>query len=181
MFFIDQSKCNIFVIIIFIANMPETPQKPKEKKTTHLNREKKIQNNYIRIKVGTTNVIKPSSIYVEMSFFVMPPVHLSNNSKIKEVISYIKKQFKFIVKDTIIKQTELFKTTFISIFDTSVSGMKPGKKSYVSIQMSLGQVETPPLELSNVIEDLKEPLSLLILKLTDEFSQFGFTVYKTKN
>ena len=46
MFFIDQSKCNIFVIIIFIANMPETPQKPKEKKTTHLNREKKIQNNY---------------------------------------------------------------------------------------------------------------------------------------
>ena len=161
--------------------MSEKPQKPKEKKTTHLNREKKIQNNYVRVKVGTTNVIKPSSIYVELSFFVMPPEHLSQQSKLKEIISYIKKQFNSIIKNTILKQTELFKTTFISIFDTSVSGMKPGKKSYVSIQMSLGQITTPPIELTKVIEEIKAPLSLLILKLTDEFSQFGFTVYKTKN
>ena len=100
-----------------------------------LNNEKKIDNEYFKLKIGTTNKINPIVIYVEGKAFICPTEEKDDYSK---HISEIKHRFKRGISEGLYG-TDVFDGKYIMDFQVASNGISVNKKSFLSFQFLLRQ------------------------------------------
>lgn len=145
-------------------------------KSIRLNREKKIENDLLKVKIGTTNKENPRIVYVDGRVFISPTVEMKDYT---DEIEDIRKRFKKNIGKHL-KYSNLFDNRFILNFDISSSRMIKDKRSFLSFQFYLKQKETTPLPI-NVIKSKGEGfINSLISSLVEDVEEHNFTMYKTR-
>lgn len=141
-----------------------------------LNREKKVNHEQVRIRIGTTNSACPKSMYLEFGFFVSPIY--KKKSYISDMNS-LRKAIKRCI-DEFIKDSDLFDAKFISNFELSEGGLKPNKRSYTSIQVIFKQYRSEPIPLKEVYTYHYGDMMCLGSNIAKKFESLDYCVYKTK-
>ena len=141
-----------------------------------LNREKKIDHSKIRVKICTTNNENPKAIYLEIGFFVSP--RFEEKSYNSDII-YVKRDINRHIRD-FISDSCLFDQRFITSFELSMNGLKAGKRSYTSLQVTMRQSSDQPKSLKEIHKLSDQHVRNLCSNIADSFEERDFDVYKNK-
>ena len=141
-----------------------------------LNNEKKIDNEYFKLKIGTTNKINPIVIYVEGKAFISPTEEKDDYSK---DISEIKHRFKRGISEGLYG-TDVFDGKYIMDFQVASNGISVNKKSFLSFQFLLRQKRDNVMKLSEVKIMAEPTLQNIISSLKDAITDHNFQLTKTK-
>lgn len=139
----------------------------------------KLDNNDIKLKIGTIDKKNPEVIYLEGGFYIKPIIQKENY---KSDIEEIKSVFQDLVKDYISKTND-FKNDYMLFIDVADDWIMADKKSFLSFQVYLKP--------SNEILEQKQNFTKLVSYLEEEnvydtsfiknvFESHGYSVYKTK-
>ena len=141
------------------------------------NSEKNIEHDFFKLKIGTTNKIKPEIIYFEGKTFIKPNEEMDNyNSGIVD----IKRKFQQTIKNTL-SETKLFNNNYILDFQVAKNGISPNKKSYLSFQLLFKQKNGNSLmKLNEAKKATGTIMSDVLNELTNEIERHNFSVTKTK-
>ena len=145
-------------------------------KSIRLNRERKIDNDIFKVKIGTTNKENPQVIYVDGRVFLSPSEVMDNYS---DEIEDISKKFKRTIGERL-RTNEIFADRFILNFDISSSRMIKDKRSFLSFQFFLKQKNTAPLKLGTVKEKSEIFINSLLSNLEGDIQSHCFTLHKTR-
>ena len=145
-------------------------------KSIRLNRERKIDNDIFKVKIGTTNKENPQVIYVDGRVFLSPSEVMDNYS---DEIEDIRKNFKRTIGERL-RTNEIFADRFILNFDISSSRMIKDKRSFLSFQFFLKQKNTAPLKLGTVKEKSEIFINSLLSNLEGDIQSHCFTLHKTR-
>ena len=145
-------------------------------KSIRLNRERKIDNDIFKVKIGTTNKENPQVIYVDGRVFLSPSEVMDNYS---DEIEDIRKNFKRTIGERL-RTNEIFEDRFILNFDISSSRMIKDKRSFLSFQFFLKQKNTAPLKLGAVKEKSEIFINSLLSNLEGDIQSHCFTLHKTR-
>lgn len=141
-----------------------------------LNREKKIDNDIFKIKIGTTNKENPRIVYVDGRVFISPTEEMKNYG---DEIEDIRKNFKKNIGERL-KSSQLFDNRFILNFDISSSRMIKDKRSFLSFQFYLKQKSENPLKMNTLKTKSEVFINNLISSLREDVEEHKFAVYKTR-
>lgn len=146
-------------------------------RTIRLNSEKTIDHDFFKLKIGTTNKIKPNVIYVEGRTFIRP-LHDKDNYN-GDVVN-IKRRFNDFLK-TYTSNNEFFSSKFILDFQVAQSGICVNKRSFLSFQFLLKQKdENHILKLKDVKNSTENAIKNILNNLIKEIEKCDFEVSKTK-
>lgn len=120
-----------------------------------LGKEFKIKNNNFLIKWGTINRLKPTSIYFELSSWVLTD-NIDNN-QVKNLIKTLK-----IETNKFINNNVLFDKNYIIDFDFKKNNLKKNKKSYLTIETTFFGNNNSPIEIKNAKVLINNYLSHLL-------------------
>jgi hypothetical protein len=146
-------------------------------RTIRLNSEKTIDHDFFKLKIGTTNKIKPNVIYVEGRTFIRP---LHNKDNYNSDVVNIKRRFNDFLK-TYTSNNEFFSSKFILDFQVAQSGICINKRSFLSFQFLLKQKdENHILKLKDVKNSTENAIKNILNNLIKEIEKCDFEVSKTK-
>ena len=142
----------------------------------HLNSEKKINNNYFKLKFGTTNSLNPIAIYIEGKTFLQPTI---DKSDYNEDINELKNKLRILIRDTLIKDNKFFnKDNYILDFDVANSGLIKNKKSFLTIQIFLKQ--KGEVKFVDLYKSTCDDMNDLMNKFSMEVFNHNFLLCKSK-
>lgn len=148
----------------------------EKEKVSRLNREKKIENSKLKIKIGTTNNDNPKAIYIECSTFINP---LYEEDDYEYELHEIERELGLSVK-RFIKNCPILDSRHILAFEAAPNGMSVKKKSYVFFQITLKQNNEPPFPLKKVKEEIESDIIDVMRDFIDSLEKRGFAISKTK-
>ena len=144
---------------------------------TRLNSESKIENTLFTLKIGTTNKINPQVIYVEGRTFISPKEEMDCYDKqIRELKVYLQRCL-----SSMLTNNDLFERKYILDFQLANSGVKIGKKSFLSFEFLLKQKSTPLLKFKEIKNNCGKYINEVINPFKEEIERQGFYITKTKN
>lgn len=142
------------------------------------NSEKNMENSMFKLKIGTTNKIKPEVIYFEGKTFIKPNVEMDNYNK--EIVE-IKRKFQQSIK-TNLDGNEHFNPQYILDFQVAKNGISTKKKSFLSFQLLFKQKNTKNLlKLNDAKKVSGNIMDNMLSTLTTEIEKHNFSVSKTKS
>lgn len=142
------------------------------------NSEKNMDHNIFKLKIGTTNKIKPEVIYFEGKTFIKPNVEMDNYNK--EIVE-IKRKFQQTIKNNL-ATNQHFNTQYILDFQVAKNGISTNKKSFLSFQLLFKQKNTKNLlKLNDAKKVSGEIMNNMLSDLTTEIENHNFSVSKTKS
>lgn len=141
-----------------------------------LNCEKKIEHDNFKIKIGTTNKLEPKVVYVEGRTFLSP---LEEYDDYSTDMNHIKQNLKTAISKYL-HGCPIFDGKFILDFQVAASGIKPGKRSFLSFQIILKQKENMIPSLLEVKRQSEKTILDIINAVQDDILKTGYTVSKTK-
>lgn len=139
----------------------------------------KINDNHIKLKIGTIDKKYPDVIYLEGGFYIKPIVQKEDY---KDDIKKIKDTFDDLVKNSVSNDNN-FKNEYMFFVDVADEWIKTDKKSFLSFQLYL----KPSIELlntegnfNNVVNYLQKNSKYDTSKIEELFDTYGYKIYKTK-
>lgn len=141
-----------------------------------LNSEKKIENEYFKIKMGTTNKLNPIIIYVEGRAFITPLEELEDYGREISEIKHILKQS----ISSHLQSTDNFDNKYIVDFQIASNGIQLNKKSFLSFQFLMRQNKDKVLKLAEVKNTSSEMVLDIVNDLKDSIVEHGFLLSKSK-
>lgn len=147
-----------------------------ENKQRRLTTEKTVNNSDFRLKIGTVNKSNPQVIYVEGRTFISP---LEEEDSYTYYIQSIRKNFSSIISKELSK-TKLFEDKFILDFQVANSGIRKGKKSFLSFQFLLRQPHNEIKQFKEIKTLSTEIMDNIINSLKSIIIDNGFALSKTK-
>lgn len=140
-----------------------------------LSTEKKLNSDFFRVKIGTMNKSNPQVLYVEGRTFISPQ---EEDDYYSYMAQFRKNMNKYIV-DTINK-FGCFDNRYILDFQVANSGIKVGKKSFLSFQLFLRQKQDNIKSLKEMKGTLQNFVDNVLFSLKENIIENGFNIYKTK-
>ena len=149
-----------------------------------INSEFTVDNEYFKIKIGTTDRKNPKTIYFDYGFFIEPKIEKNNYSEEIESIETKAKMLAKIIPDRIIVEPNsesrmMFKKDFIFVFDIAESRVFYGKKTYLSIQIHLKQGDKI-LNFTEIKDRADSFTNYFTNELKANIDNIGFNISKTK-
>lgn len=141
-----------------------------------LNTEKRLDHDTFNLKIGTTNKLNPSVVYIEGKAFISPEEDKDDYS---HDISEIKHSLRKSISSEL-EKTNAFDGKFILDFQVATNGIAAKKKSFMSFQFLLKQNHEKVKKLSEVKEESSDMILKIANDLRDEISGHGFKIAKTK-
>ena len=141
-----------------------------------LNSEKKIDDNNFKLKIGTTNKIKPLIVYIEGRTFICP---IESKEDYSRDISEIKRGLSRAISRNL-QECTLFDKRFIVDFQVASKGISLNKKSFLSFQFLLRQNKDNILKLKDLKVSAEDIIKNIIEELSDNITEHNFTISKTK-
>jgi hypothetical protein len=135
-----------------------------------LNTETKLNKNGFKIKVGTTNRLKPNTVYIDLGGYIIPQKDKNNYD---EDVVELNKMFNKRLKSYISK-SEIYDKKYICVIETAQARMKKGKKSYISMQCHLKQ--NGNFDTNDIIEITKDFTVSISKELSDIIECNGFSI-----
>ena len=145
-------------------------------KGIRLNCERKIDHNTFNLKFGTTNKNNPLVIYIEGKTFITPNEISDNYSK---DISAFKYELQRDIRK-LLSKSKYFEGDFILDFQLANSGIKVGKKSFLTFEVLLKQPASKILKLNEVKEQTQGEICEIINSLEQNIVEHNFSISKTK-
>lgn len=137
-----------------------------------LNSENRFNINGFKARVGTTNRISPTTVYIDLGGYITPQ---ENKESYEGNILQMDKEFKKKLKHILNNKT-VFDKKCICILETAHERMKKGKSSYISLQCHLRQNSN--LDSDGIIRETE----ILTNEIVNDFSKiaddYGFLVKK---
>lgn len=141
-----------------------------------LNSEKKIENDYFKLKVGTINKNNPKVVYVEGQSFIKPVLeHESYN----DVMYLIRTSFKKNVSQHL-RNNDIFDNKYILDFQIASNRMELNKKSFLSFQIMFRQKNEKLIPLKEIAKNEKDVFESVANNLAYSLEQYDFEISKTK-
>ena len=141
-----------------------------------LNNEKKIDSEYFKLKIGTTNKLEPMIIYIEGRTFICPQKDKDDYSKdISELKTGLKRKL-----SQLLSGTELFDDKFIMDFQIASKGIIKDKKSFLFFQILLRQKKDNILKLKDVKDKSKDFIDELVNHFAQNIMEHNFEITKIK-
>jgi hypothetical protein len=140
-----------------------------------LSTEKKLNSDFFRVKIGTMNKSNPQVLYVEGRTFISPQ---EEDDYYSYMAQFRKNMNKYIV-DTI-NEFGCFDNRYILDFQVANSGIKVGKKSFLSFQLFLRQKQDNIKSLKEMKGTLQNFVDNVLFSLKENIIENGFNIYKTK-
>ena len=141
-----------------------------------LNSEKKIENEYFKLKIGTTNKINPIVIYVEGKTFISPNEEKGDYSK---DIAEIKHALKQSISRSLYGSGD-FDNKYIIDFQVAASGIAMNKKSFLSFQFLMRQKRDNVMKLMDVKNRSEGMITGIAQVLCESIIAHNFSLTKTK-
>ena len=135
-----------------------------------LNTEIKFKNGGFKVKIGTTNRLKPNTIYIDLGGYIIPNDDKSNYD---EDVYQLDKMLNKNIKKQLL-YNEFFDKKYICVVETAQDRMKIGKSSYISLQCHLKQ--SGNLNVNDIIDAAKIFTNDLCIKFIDIIEYNGFSV-----
>lgn len=139
----------------------------------------KVNNDDIKLKVGTIDKKCPDVIYLEGGFYIKP---IQAKEDYKSDIKKIKQTFDDLVKNLITKD-ENFKNEYMIFVDVADEWIKTDKKSFLSFQLFVKpsvQILDKEKNFNNVFNYLKNNTSYDTSLIKNLFNENGYEIYKSK-
>lgn len=137
-----------------------------------LNSEKKITTNGFKVKIGTTNRLNPSTIYIDMGGFITPQ---ENKEEYLQNVNEIDKLMKKQIKKHLINNND-FDKKYICVIETASERMKVGKKSYISLQCHLKQKSN--MDVNAIFQSAESLTHELVANFNEIIDNNGFSTVK---
>ena len=138
--------------------------------------EKKIDNQFFRLKLGTVNRMNPEVIYLEGKTFIIP---VDDDRDYSNTLKIMRKGLSRIVNNALFNN-KYFKSNYILDLQVANSGVSLEKKSFLTFQLLLRQYP----EAINDLKKVKNNCEGFFTSITDELGDFikehGFVITKTK-
>lgn len=134
--------------------------------------EKKFEDDGFKIKVGTLNREKPTSVYIETGVFITP---FQQKDEYKEDTDFMEKSINDNIKN-FINQNPIFEKNYICSVEIPYERMKIGKKSYLSVQCHLKQ--TKGVTASELLDETISLSPKLFKEFKKTINYSGFTINK---
>lgn len=142
------------------------------------NSEKKIEHSLFKLKIGTTNKIKPEVIYLDGKTFISPNEELDSYNK--EICS-IKRKFHETIQHNL-SLSDNFASKYILNFKVAENGITPSKKSFLSFEFLFRQKDVKHLlKLNDAKKAANNMIENILGDVTDEIVKNNFNVSKTKS
>lgn len=145
-------------------------------KPLRLNSEKKIDNKYFDVKIGTVNRLNPRAIYIEAKTFIKP---LEEREDYLSDISLMRHTLKNKLSNEL-RKNELFDQRFILDFDIASSCVRHNKNSYLFFQVTMKQKNDPPIKLEELKNMSESMVNNIVDELSDVIMECDFTLKKKK-
>ena len=145
-------------------------------KPLRLNSEKKVDNQYFDVKIGTVSRLNPRAIYVEGKTFIKP---LEKRDDYQSDISLIRHTLKNKLNNEL-RQNKLFEQRFILDFDIASSCVKYSKNSYLFFQVTMKQKNNPPIKLDELKSLSENMITNVVDTLSNAIMECNFTMKKKK-
>ena len=142
----------------------------------HLNSEKKFENNFFKLKIGTTNKNNPLVVYFEGRCFISPS---EKRDTYKGDINGIRQTLRRSLNKNL-RETDLFDNDFILDFKIAESGVLFKKKSFMSFQFFLRQNQTKLLKLPTLQESSNNFINNIVNDVQNSIFEHDFSITKTK-
>lgn len=140
-----------------------------------LNKEYSVDtNNSFNVKIGATNCKKPEVIYLLGNTYISP---IDNKDAFTEELINIKESFRSSIK-CFLENSNDFDRMFVCDFDVRESGLRKGKKSFLSFEIYIKQ-----REISTILEaqdKLKDFIPFMTNKLSKILKDNNFESYMKK-
>ena len=147
-----------------------------------INSESKVENDNLKIVIGTVDKKSPIVDYIEISGYMVPDTEESGYANI---LNILEKQLKRAFNDRFYDRRDIFETTHMFLFEVADKRIKPGKKSYFTIQtyfkLTDSGVEKIGSTFKSVVAGINEEFNEIFNQLPDIFKNGGFSVSKTKS
>lgn len=147
-----------------------------ENKQRRLTTEKTVNNSDFRLKIGTVNKSNPQVIYVEGRTFISP---LEEEDNYTYYIQTIRKNFSGAISKELSK-TKLFEDKFILDFQVANSGIRKGKKSFLSFQFLLKQPYNEIKQFKEIKSLSSQIMNNIVSSLKTIIIDNGFALSKSK-
>lgn len=140
-----------------------------------LTSEKTLNHEFFRLKFGTVNRINPQIVYLEGRTFISP---LEEMDSYNYLIQSIRKKFSSSVGYEI-AGNEFFDSRYILDFQVANSGVKVGKKSFLSFQLMLKQRANNVKTFKEIKKLSEDSLLRVVDEMVDEITN-NFIISKNK-
>ena len=146
-----------------------------------INSEIKFKNSNFKIKIGTTNKKKPSTIYINVGTYITP---LNKKKKYTDTISKFEKQLKKKITN-IITNNDLFGNKFIFVSEIAEDRMSVNKKSYFDLQTYYSVENNVLIKNNNNFKEISETVKekyipLLLNKITETINENELSISQNK-
>ena len=139
----------------------------------------KVENNDMKLKIGTIDKKCPDVIYLEGGFYIKPK---KEKEDYKNDIKKIKDTFDDLIKSTVDKD-ENFKNEYMVFIDVADEWIKTDKKSFLSFQLYLKpsvRILNEEGTFNNVVNYLKQNTTYDTKIVKELFNQYGYDIFKSK-
>jgi len=140
-----------------------------------LSREKKVDSDILKVKIGTTNIEEPKAIYIEFSGFFSP---IYEKEDYKDDMRILKKAYDKLVRQ-FINNTYIFSDKHITVFKVAESHILKDKRSFYSIQTILKQNSENLISYNNVYDRIYPNVENIINGIKYMFETVDFKTFKT--
>ena len=140
-----------------------------------LSTEKKSNSDFFRVKIGTMNKSNPQVLYIEGRTFISPQEEYDYYS----YMAQFRKNMNRYITETI-SDFNCFDNRYILDFQVANSGIKVGKKSFLSFQLFLRQKQDNIKSLKEMKNTLQDFVDNILFSLKENIIENGFNIYKTK-
>lgn len=139
----------------------------------------KIEDNDLKIKIGTIDKKNPSVIFLEGGCYIKPII---NKDNYKEDIETINNLLKSTLKEEL-KENNYFKKDFMLFIDVADDWIKYNKKSFFSFQIFLktsDKLLNEKKNFGNIVSYLSEYNTHTINFIKETINNCGYEFYKKK-
>lgn len=139
----------------------------------------KVDDNDMKLKIGTIDKKYPDVIYLEGGFYIKPN---KEKEDYKNDIKKIKNTFDDLIKITV-DNDENFKNEYMVFIDVADEWIKTDKKSFLSFQIYLKpsvKVLNEEGSFNNVVNYLKQNTTYDTKIVKELFNQYGYDIFKSK-
>ena len=140
-----------------------------------LTTEKTINHDFFRLKFGTVNRINPPVVYLDGRTFISP---IEDMESYNYIIQKIRKSFSTTIGYEV-AGNELFDSRYILDFQVANSGVRVGKKSFLSFQLMLKQKGNNVKTFKEIKKLSEKQLITVVDKMVKDISN-DFIISKTK-
>jgi phage antirepressor YoqD-like protein len=140
-----------------------------------LSTEKKLNSDYFRVKAGTMNKSNPQVLYIEGRTFISP----QEEDDYYSYMNHFRKNMNNNITENI-RKFNCFDSRYILDFQVANSGIKVGKRSFLSFQLFLRQKQDNIKSLKDMKCTLQDFMDNVLFSLKKDIIDCGFNIYKSK-